>query len=497
VRWSYDLLDDDERCLLERCSVFPGAFELDVLVDVAAFGVLDGPEVVRLLPRLVDRSLVTAQELADHTTSYRMLDSIRAFARARLLETGDRDVVQERHARCHLERAVAVSAELTTRRQASALAWFDRRWGDITVSVRWALAREENEAVWTFLAGVGRRLLIVGARGEVLDWVERLRARPLPVGELGAAARLTAAHLLCFKDTDLALHLATEARAMLPESDERLRAMADLTTGKALAFLNRRREATEHLERSRVFFRADGDGWHEALALQALGHVGVELETALSSYRRSARRFRELHDDVMLADTLNLMIARALAVDPGLTGIDDWLAESRSLAERTDSQWELAHVSLNEADLAWFRGDHDQANGSFLDLLGTFRRMGDPRCTSRCLLGLGRVAIGCGEDEAAVARLRESADLAERLTYSLGVATALRLLAEIDERTGDPEQAARLLGRADAAAASLDPPRRAGLPDADGLRRRLAERLGDRAAVLTREGYDVTPEFPW
>jgi predicted ATPase/DNA-binding CsgD family transcriptional regulator len=497
VRWSYDLLDDDEHCLLGRCSVFPGAFELDVLIDVAAFGTIGGPDVVRLLPRLVDRSLVIARELPDQKTSYRMLDSIRSFARARLLETGERDVVRERHARCHLARAVAVSAELTTGGQARALAWFDRRWGDIAVSMRWTLAREEIDSAWAFLTGVGRRWLIVGARGEVLDWVERLLAHPLPGEGLGAAARLTAAHLLCFKNTERALHLASEAQALVPEGDARLRALSDLTTGKALAFLGQREEATELLERSTAFFRSEGDAWHEALALQALGHVGIDLETALSSYRRSARRFRELHDDVMLGNTLTLMITRALAVDPDLTGIDGWLAESRALAERTDSQWERTHVALNEAELKWHRGEDDRGDGSFLELLVAFRRMGDRRCASRCLLGLGRVAIARGNDEAAVAHLRTSADLAERVTYPLGVATALRLLAEIDERAGEHAQAARLLGRADVASASLDPPRRAGLPDVEGLRRRLAERLGDRADRLAQAGHDMAPGFPW
>jgi tetratricopeptide (TPR) repeat protein len=429
-----------------------------------------------------------------------MLDSIRAFARARLVEAADRDAAAERHARCHLERAVAVSAELTTRRQAGALAWFERRWGDIAVAMRWVLARDEIDAAWMLLTGIGRRWMIVGAigaRGEVLDWFERLLARPLPAGDLGVQARLAAAHLLCFTDTDRALALATEARALIPEGDAALGALCDLTTGKALAFIGRREEATQHLERSAAFFRSSGDGWHEALALQAFAHVGADLETALSNYRRAARRFRELHDDVMLGNTFMLMTARALAIDPGHTGIEDWLEEARALAERTGSQWERVHVELNEAALWSSRGDHEEASAAFLALLPTFRRMADPRCAGRCLLGLGQAAIARGDDEAAVAQLRESADLAERVTHPLGVAAALRLLAEIDERAGDAEQAARTLGRADAASASLDPARRAGLSDTEGLRRSLAERLGDRAVLLTQAGQDMAPEFPW
>ena len=498
VRWSYDLLDEAERTLLERCSVFPGTFELDALIEVAGFGALSGADVVRLLPRLVDRSLVTARELPDQTTAYRLLVSIRVFAHARLVVSGDREAVDERHARCHLERAVARAAELATPRQAEALAWFDRRWRDLGQSIRWILARNDVETAWTFLAGVGRRWLIVGKRGEVLDWIERLLERPLPAGTLGAEARLTAAHLLIFKDTSRALSLAVGTEVEGLDDEQRLHALRDLTAGKALAFLHRHEEATPRLEAAAAWFRSTGDGWHEALALQALGHGGGDVDTVLTNYRRSARRFRELHDDVMLANTLTLMTTRALTVAPDMPAIDEWLAESRELADRTDSEWERAHVALNEAELLRHRGEHDRADAAFADLAATFRQLADHRCVSRCTLGLAQGAIAAGDDERAVADLRSTAELAEVSPFPLAVASALRLLAGIDERAGDPSQAARLLGRASVAAANLDGPRRDGLPDGASILARLSDRIGqDRVDELLDEGRAMAPAFPW
>ena len=501
VLWSYDLLDDDERCLLARCSVFPGAFELDTLVDVAAFGTIDGGRVVRLLPRLVDRSLVVARELPDGTTTYRLLDSIRTFARARLHETGDREAVEERHARRHLERAVVVGAELRTRRQDGAIAWFDRRRSDLTLSMRWVLARDEVDAAWTFVAGVGLGWLIAGPRREVLEWIDRLLARPLPNGALGAKAALTSAYLLCFTDTARALALATGARTRLETmgAASDLRAWSDLTVGKALALLGRREEAAALLDGAVAAFRAAGDHWHEALGLQALGHNGTDVDAALGSYRRSARRFRELGDDVMLANTLTLMIVRALNVrEPDLEAVEGWLAESRDLAERTDSQWELAHVELNEAKLRWHRGEHGLAEQGFRTSLAAFRQMVDRRCASTCLVGLGEAAIARGDDEAAVVLLRSAAEEAERMEYGLSVAVAVRLLAAIDARAGDAAQAALLLGRADVAEERIDPSRRAALPDVEDLRRRATAALGaDRFAALVAEGRAAAPAFPW
>ena len=500
VQWSYDLLDEGERTLLERCSVFPGAFDLAVAIDVAAFGALDGATVARLLPRLVDRSLVTARPLPDETTSYQLLESIRTYARARLAESDQREDVEGRHARSHLTRAVVISDELTTRRQANALEWFDRRWGDLVTAVRWVLARDDASAAWTFISGVGRRWLVVGPRGQVLDWIDQLLEQALPSGRLGIEARLTAAHLLAFKDTRRALSLAEDARRLLADgatADAGMLASADLTEGKLLAFLGRPAAAVPLLERAASCFRGHGDLWHEALALQALGHVGQDPEDAIGSYRRSARRFRELHDDVMLANTLTLMVTRALAVDPAMDGIAEWLRETRALAERTDNQWELVHVALSEALLHAHHGALERPAETFSALAVTFRQMGDQRCAARALVGLGEALIAAGEDEAAVAPLRSAAALAEPMSFPVSVAAALRLLAAIDQRAGDHEGAARLVGRAEVAAMALDEFRRAALPDVRDVLARLEDRLGERLATLQREGREVAPAFPW
>ena len=497
VQWSYDLLDADERTLLERCSVFPGPFDLDVLVDVAAFGVLDAPTVVRLLPRLVDRSLVSARAGPRETTSYQLLDSIRAFARARVGDAEVREEVEARHARSHLTRAVAVSGELTSRRQASALSWFDRRWGDLVAAMRWTIARGDVLGAWMFIAGVGRRWLVVGGpRGQVLDWIEQLLDDVLPDGRLGIEARTTAAHLLAFQDVHRALPLVEDARRQLAGDDEILAASVDLTEGKVLAFLGRSAEAVPRLERAAAAFRAHGDPWHEALALQALGHADADapVDRAIASYRRSARRFRELGDDVMLANTLTLMVIRVSMVDHGdVAEVDEWLVESRALAERTGSPWELAHVALNESLLRADVGTQDAFEGLVL----AFRQMGDRRCAARALVGLGGALIDAGRDEAAVPHLRMAAELAERTTFPITVAAAVRRLADIDTRAGDLQGAARLLGRADAAASRLDAARRAALPDVDDVRSCLEERLGPRFADLAREGREATPLFPW
>ena len=85
VAWSYDLLDDDERTVLQRCSVFAGGFDVAAATAISEhfddYAVLDG------LDSLVRKSLVTAERVNGHTR-YGMLETIRQFAEEQLAATG-------------------------------------------------------------------------------------------------------------------------------------------------------------------------------------------------------------------------------------------------------------------------------------------------------------------------------------------------------------------------------------------------------------------------
>ena len=95
IDWSWDLLAEPDRRLLRRLSVFAGGWTLDAATAVCGDGIGDAPDVLDALARLVDRSLVVVDR--GSPTRYRLLETIRQYARDRLVESGEAEALGRRH----------------------------------------------------------------------------------------------------------------------------------------------------------------------------------------------------------------------------------------------------------------------------------------------------------------------------------------------------------------------------------------------------------------
>jgi predicted ATPase/DNA-binding CsgD family transcriptional regulator len=483
LRWSYELLDDAERRLLERCSVFPAEFDYDTAAEIAAFPPLAHADLARLFPRLLDRSLISASRRGQ-STAYRMLESVRDFARVQLALRGEEERVRERHASYHLGHGAALLAALQGRDQAAAMSWFDRRWADLRAAMQWALDRQDTDSAWRFVAGVGTGWDILGMRGELFEWLEKLLERPLPSGSIRPQAVATAVLLLSHQDVGRAVSMAQHFYQESDRRDDRARALAELSLGWALRFSGSPEPAIAHLREAAARFDRLDDQWHRALALEVLG-VGEHERSGegIGSVALAADLFGRLHDDVKRANCLIQMAGLNINIGTGLDEAEAWLAEAHQLAERTGNNHELLHAELFRARLDQLRSG-DASNGpQFTRLLEGFRRIGDRRCVARCLLGLGRAAVAEGEYEPARRHLTECAFIADAVGDPLALGSALRLVARCDHSAGLSRHAATVLGAADAAAERVDISRRRALPEDNDLRMELEHEL--QAAELT------------
>jgi predicted ATPase len=135
VQWSYDLLDDDEKSLLNRCSVFTGGFDLAAAHEIAGAG--DDFATLDLLDALVRKSLVTIDRSSGHTR-FSMLETIRGFAEEQLVAEGAADRVRDGHARYFAGLQSDILALWDGPRQREAHDWFAAELPNLRTAFRWA-----------------------------------------------------------------------------------------------------------------------------------------------------------------------------------------------------------------------------------------------------------------------------------------------------------------------------------------------------------------------
>ncbi|WP_308202887.1 BTAD domain-containing putative transcriptional regulator [Crossiella sp. SN42] len=120
IDWSWDLLTEPERILLRRLAIHAEGCTLAAAEAVSAADPLTGPEILDLLARLVDRSLVLVAE----GPRYRLLESIADYARTRLTDAGELPQLRDRHLTHYLD--LAEAAQLRDHRQRDWLSRLDR-----------------------------------------------------------------------------------------------------------------------------------------------------------------------------------------------------------------------------------------------------------------------------------------------------------------------------------------------------------------------------------
>ena len=135
--WSYDLLDDVQRLALARLSVFAGSFELDAAEAVVGGEGIDGDDVLDLVAGLVEQSLVQVVQRQGRAR-YRLLETIRVYARQRLSELDDPDRVRGRHLEFHVGLAGRAHTGLTGGQPEPWMARLAADLDDLRAAMDWA-----------------------------------------------------------------------------------------------------------------------------------------------------------------------------------------------------------------------------------------------------------------------------------------------------------------------------------------------------------------------
>ena len=194
VRWSYDLLNDDERMVLTHASVFSGGFDLVAVTTLV--GGTDEFAMLDLLDSLVRKSLVIA-DVSMARARYRLLETIRQFAEDELAAADALDQIRDRHAAYFASEAVARWKRWNGPGFRDAVDWVDVELANLRAAFRWSADRSDIETA-TDIAAHATMMGVSVQLFETVSWVEEI-VEPAMVADVRRLPRaLAAAGYSCF-----------------------------------------------------------------------------------------------------------------------------------------------------------------------------------------------------------------------------------------------------------------------------------------------------------
>ncbi|WP_432479001.1 BTAD domain-containing putative transcriptional regulator [Nocardioides sp. GXQ0305] len=409
IAWSYELLFPDDQRGLWALSAFAGSAGLDAIEDVlAALGVPSG-SVPDTITRLVDRSLVAVDAAANGDVRYRLLDSIRLFAGARLEDAGLAPVVARAHAQWYAETAEWCDEHVRTARQPECVQTVRSERANIDASLTWATAHAPELAARIAL-GFGWTWVVLGD-----GTAGASRVRGAMTSSASAAQQLTGALLAGWLeasagDVTLAQADLDHARSLAGEvGDEVL--VADVDRHQAFVAIQQGRAelARSSADASLATYGRLELPWRTAGSL-LLGAYGSLMDGDTATATRDAGEALLLLTP--LGDGWGLVHANAML--GGIAQAEHRFAEAaRALEDAADTSRLLGfpgQAALHRATLArvQMRADDPTAEASFERAIDDAQAVGDGRLAATARLHLARLHRARGHHAAAVALLQEN-----------------------------------------------------------------------------------------
>jgi predicted ATPase/DNA-binding SARP family transcriptional activator/DNA-binding NarL/FixJ family response regulator len=391
IGWSYGLLSEEEKELFGRLSVFAGGFTLEAAEAVCPGGIIEEGEVLNLVSRLVDKSLVVAETTAEGQVRYRMLEPLRQYAREELEESREAEVVLSRHAAFFLTLAERAEPELKRIRQEAWLEWLEAEHDNFRAALLWAQRRGEMELELRLGAALVEFWHLHVHHNEAQRWLGEALAKEGASPSVRVRA-LERAGFLAWEEGNYerAVTLGEEALELARSlGDEAGAAAALFNLGSVAMSRVEVEQASMLLEEAAALWRASGDEWGLAHALFMLGLVAVvqrDPDRAMARHEECLVLAQKARNEVGIVQALGLGAltalvggdyrqadalakatmekSRRLGIGHYITGCLATLSASASLQDRsvravrlwaaTDSLFEAMGISRMPAELSFY-----------------------------------------------------------------------------------------------------------------------------------------------
>jgi non-specific serine/threonine protein kinase len=401
IGWSHDLLTDDERRLFRRLSVFAGGWTLDAAERICAPDDGAGGDVLDLLTRLVDKSMVVAHGGPSGIERYGLLETLRKYGEERLVESGEADAIRDRHFAYYLALVETAHKEVAVpRRRDGWLKRLDDDNDNLRTALTWGSECDARAALrmavdlswyWWFRRrypeGVGwQERLLDSAPGDT-----QLQARGL--AHIGLLARE-------YGDVERAQFALSEAKARFDALGDR-RGQSHVLWTLTFLYLGQERLADARFA-AREYLRLNqelGDLARQVFGLAQMGLIATFDEDLLAARRwheQALRLARTLDDRFSIARLCYLLggVRRLLG---DYAGAAELFAEAAPRLDPKDP-WGRAREWMFPGDLAVDQGQYERAAELYTTALRHFQRVGFRPWMGWVTQRIGILAIRMGDE---------------------------------------------------------------------------------------------------
>ena len=426
IDWSYQHLEEREKKLFARLSIFVAGWSLEGMEAVCAGDGLEEWELLDILSRLIDKSLVEMESRPGGSeggggvgTRYRMLESVREFARG-VLPATEAEAIGRRYSDYYIDLAKRSVTELVGSKQKLWLALMDSEYDNFRAAIRTTLAHRSDagpalrltaplQRYWMFRSNWTEPLGYLRSALSLPGAEERTLERGAALTALGNMLRLSAA-------TDEALACSREAIEIFTErgaEDQLAKSYNNL--GATFLIQMKPEEAMGPLERSLELSRRTGDEWLAAAVLTNMGNAAEALgdfQKVRSCQEAALELFRKLGDRVHSAYALlwlGIAAYRLQEYDEALRRYGEALEIARDLGDR----WVMSIILVNRANTSAAMERFDEARATLRESIRMSAESDDATGVAAAVEGFADLARHEGRLDLAV-RIRAACDVLRR-----------------------------------------------------------------------------------
>ena len=422
IEWSYQLLPNSERELLQQLAVFVGGWTLD-----AAESVVDEKNTLHLLSQLVNKSLVVVDFQTQGDTRYHLSEVVREYSLHQLRKSGNQELVQRRHFDFFFQLATQAEAGFKGSEHQAWLKRLDLERDNLRAALGHGISPVNLEDALMFAGTLFWYWQTLGYISEGRTHLKEILAsvHDLPSDQAVAARAkaLWCASALAWIQGDYA-----EGNSQIKESVQLWRSIDD-KHGLALSlreagiistYSGELGHAHSALHESIEILQEIDKNWDLALAFYNHGLVNEALlkaQMAWADFEQSRQLFQNLNEPWGLSVAL-CGLGRIAGRQADYTAAQSYLRESLALVQKLDDPWSIASVLYLMGEVSRLQNETAQAIEHYLDSLKLNQMVGDKAMISFALHNLGKIAQQEGKLDSAACLFGSASSLRETATVT-------------------------------------------------------------------------------